>query len=151
MEKTSMSTRKGASTVLHTAAVLYKQETKESCAVYVSSMAFDDLSLSLLFCASSFSWFVFMLVCTAAVHPLPCQKKWENRIVHFHVIHRRTMLQSRQEPKAYKSLSFSRFTLFDALIFAAAARVTPCQIFLVEMIYCKHLGITDRRQGYVVV
>lgn len=145
-----MSTRKRR--LCYTLLLYYtNKKQKESCAVYVSSMAFDDLSLSLLFCASSFSWFVFMLVCTAAVHPLPCQKKWENRIVHFHVIHRRTMLQSRQEPKAYKSLSFSRFTLFDALIFAAAARVTRCQIFLVEMIYCKHLGITDRRQGYVVV
>lgn len=117
MNGENINEHKKASTVLHTAAVLYKQETKESCAVYVSSMAFDDLSLSLLFCASSFSWFVFMLVCTAAVHPLPCQKKWENRIVHFHVIHRRTMLQSRQEPKAYIRLSSSRFTLFDALIF----------------------------------
>ena len=66
-----MNEQKKASTVLHTAAVLYKQKTKESCAVciFISSMAFDDLSLSLLFVHHHSLLLVFMLVCTAAVHP----------------------------------------------------------------------------------
>jgi hypothetical protein len=71
---------------------------------------------------------VFMLVCTAGVHPPSCQKSGRIKLCIF---------QSHQETKAYKSLSSYPFTC-DALIFAAvAAAVIWCQIFLVEIIYCK--------------